>query len=91
MRDFFIESIEAEHQINSAVKQFKKQDVDADELFRSLDRYDAGYISKQQISRLLENFNYQPTERELQMIMSRLDLDNDGRVNLKEFGHFIGQ
>ena len=57
--------------------------------FRSVDRYNDGYIDSINLSSFLRQHNQYLTDRELLAIVRRIDTDGDARISYTEFSDFM--
>jgi len=55
------------------------------EAFTVFDKDKSGYISSKELGSLMRALGKNPTEQELYIIMAEVDLDHNGKLDLKEF------
>ncbi len=61
-------------------------ELDADQLFASIDEYNLGYISTNMLSRYFQNkCGYKLNENEYALILNKYDKDGDYRISYEEF------
>lgn len=58
-------------------------------VFLSLDQNDDGFISNEDIKRALKNLNVTATDEDIERLMRRADLNNDGKIGFSEFQEFL--
>ena len=57
--------------------------------YRSIDRYNDGFINQYVLGSFLRNMGHYATERELVAIIRRIDTDGDARLSLAEFSDYL--
>ena len=59
--------------------------------YRSIDRYNDGFIDSYNLGTFLKNNGHYATERELVAIIRRIDTDGDAKLGYNEFAEFLNQ
>ena len=67
----------------------RRYDYNIYSAFRTVDRYNDGFITSTNLNILLRNNRYYLTERELLCIVRRIDTDGDAKVSYEEFSDFL--
>ena len=68
---------------------FNKTEIDA--LFDHLDRNGDGYVDRNELRDFLVSHNMLATQKEQELLMSKLDLDQDGRIRVSDLhSYYIG-
>lgn len=57
--------------------------------FRSIDRYNEGYVDSYNLGQFLKNNGHYASERELIAIIRRIDTDGDAKLSYSEFTEFL--
>ena len=63
----------------------QRKDFDITDAFRSIDVNDKSAFNKRDLQTFLEKGHYYATAKELQYIIERFDIDQDGQVSFVEF------
>jgi Ca2+-binding EF-hand superfamily protein len=57
--------------------------------FRTIDRYNEGYVSLDNLKYFFRAHHYYYTERELLSIIRRIDTDGDAKISYTEFSDYL--
>lgn len=57
--------------------------------FRSIDKYNDGYLILNNLNMFYRNFYSYPSEREILALIRRIDTDGDAKINYSEFADFM--
>eukprot|EP00347_Sterkiella_histriomuscorum_P016452 403353122 len=63
----------------------QRENFDLTESFNALDEGKRGFIDQTQIRRFLEDRHYFPTNKDLKLLMKRIDINQDNLISLSEY------
>ncbi|XP_030534903.1 neo-calmodulin-like [Rhodamnia argentea] len=73
--------------LNLMARKIKETEIEEElkEAFRVIDKDQDGYISLNELKRVMINLGEKSTEEELEEMMREADLDGDGQISYEEF------
>ncbi|KAK4767019.1 hypothetical protein SAY86_014770 [Trapa natans] len=73
--------------LNLMTRKMKETEADDElkEAFQVFDKDQDGYISPEELRRVMLNLGEKLTDEEVEMMVKEADLDGDGQINYKEF------
>lgn len=78
--------IEGEIEAESIRQRLQKRPMfSINEAFAAIDKADNGFITKQQLKQILNEYGVFVDSNDLQQLINRYDKDEDGKVSYKEF------
>ena len=89
-RNMFLSTFRTHFTIEENAEMLRKRlarrpNFNVHEAFLAIDRDSNGYITKEELRRILSENGVFANERDLQFVVQRFDRNNDGRVSYAEF------
>lgn len=86
LTDIIVKEIDLYRRVDILKRELQmRYDYSTYSTFRSIDRFNDGFIDTYNLSTFLKNIGYYATEKELLAIIRRIDTDGDAKISFSEF------
>ena len=90
--NILVAEIDLHKRVKLQVRDLKKQrDFNVYDAFRSIDRFNEGFINEGNLSDFFKTQGVVLTSRELFCIIRRLNTHGDAKISIEEFAYFLGE